>query len=168
MYCGMRFRPTQADLKKECKHHGLSSNGKKTQLLGRLTKLDEQLKTRTGVIVDYQRRLKLQEQAKLASIVFFSWFSNFQEDIRLLIWEDSLPCPRTLCPGEPNPSTSELVYPPSGGNHYDFAKHDRTRLSPPTLNIRQTRQYSAFAKSRGALHSKHIDYVSRRQTFMRT
>jgi len=88
-----------------CDYRGLPSSGTIDQLVERLDAVDEEVKTRKGLITDNDRRVKVQRQLRLARVVPFPWFDKFPAEVSDRIWELSLPGPRTLCLGRPNLST---------------------------------------------------------------
>ena len=90
---------TVPDLKGECKHLGLPHNGKKQELIDRLTKAKEEAQTPEGKVIDYERRLKAYKARRWAEIIPFPWFNKLPYELRHHIWEYSLPGPRTICPG---------------------------------------------------------------------
>lgn len=49
----------------------------------------------------YERSLQAVQKTRLAAIVPFPKFNKFPKEIRQLIWKESLPGPRTICPGDP-------------------------------------------------------------------
>jgi hypothetical protein len=87
-----------SELQEECRYRGISDTGDKTALMSRLWNIHEQCWGPEGRKRDYERRLKVHRKKRLAEIVPFVWFNRFPRDIRLIIWEYSLPGPRTICP----------------------------------------------------------------------
>jgi hypothetical protein len=68
-----------------------------------LVKIKDDASTPEGRVIDYERRLKVHNERRLAEIVPFLWFNKLPYDIRHRVWEDTLPGPRTLCPATPRP-----------------------------------------------------------------
>jgi 2EXR family/SAP domain len=87
------------DLRDECKHRGLDHHGTKYDLICRLSQADVDSRTPEGKILDYERRLKAHQEKRPADIVPFRKFKSLPPELRDLVWEYSLPGPRTLCPG---------------------------------------------------------------------
>lgn len=88
------------DMQEELRYRGLPDTGDKSVLMDRLYTVDEGNWGPEGRKLDYERRLEVYRNKKLAEIVPFLWFNKFPKDIRLVIWEHSLPGPRTICPGK--------------------------------------------------------------------
>ncbi|TVY24017.1 hypothetical protein LHYA1_G007727 [Lachnellula hyalina] len=88
------------DMQEELRYRGLPDTGDKSVLMNRLYTLDEENWGPEGRKLDYERRLKVYREKKLAEIVPFLLFNKFPKDVRLVIWEHSLPGPRTICPGK--------------------------------------------------------------------
>ena len=64
------------DLREECKYRGLDHKGSKYDLISRLSQADEDAETPDGKKLDYERRLKVQQKKRLASIKPFRQFKK--------------------------------------------------------------------------------------------
>lgn len=73
------------DLKAECKHLGLPSSGNWDDLRERLFQAEKEKNTPGGKRLDYQRRLKVQNKAKMANIVSFEYFAKLPHEVRASI-----------------------------------------------------------------------------------
>jgi hypothetical protein len=96
-----------SELQEECRYRGIPDTGDKSALMNRLWTVHEQCWGPEGRKRDYERRLEVYRKKRWAEIVPFVWFNRFPKDIRLMVWEYSLPGPRTICPEhEPYRSSS--------------------------------------------------------------
>jgi len=130
-----------------------------------LTSSDEERKSPAGRKLDYQRRLEVNRKRRLDSIEPFLYFKNLPAEIRIKIWEFSLPGPRTLCPGYPPEPEKEMymrrsslayvtfVEPPSEaqtiyGQTSLFFPKDHQAPKPAALDVCRESRYIALQRYR--------------------
>ncbi|TVY44582.1 hypothetical protein LOCC1_G005252 [Lachnellula occidentalis] len=88
------------DMQEELRYRDLPDTGDKSALMDRLYTVDEENRDPEVRKLDYERRFEVHRKKKLAEVVPFLWFNKIPKDVRLVIWEHSLPGPRTICPGK--------------------------------------------------------------------
>jgi 2EXR family len=119
---------TLEDMQEELRYHGLPDEGSKSVLMDRLYTDHEEIWGPEGRKLDYERRLEVYRKERLAEIVPILEFKKFPKDIRLVIWEQSLPGPRTICPGHA-PRPLPLVS-PSGSVSLDGGEPSNDASDP--------------------------------------
>lgn len=87
---------TVIQLRAELKRRGFPQIGKRDQLVKRIKDHNEWILTPKGRREIYHRKLDIYQKRALAEVVAFEPFSRLPVELRLMIWELSLPAPRIL------------------------------------------------------------------------
>jgi len=107
---------TVAQLRAELKRRGLPLTGKREQLVERINDHNKSIMASAGRLEIYHRKLDVYQKQTLVEVVPFEQFPEFPIEIRLIVWEFSLPEPRILSVGELRRSDGKLHF-PKDDNH---------------------------------------------------
>jgi len=91
-------RPKQ-QFEAELRRRGLPHQGTKPELIERIQDHNDWICTPEGILEAYNRKLDLYRKQALKEVISFERFPKFAPEIRLMIWEYSLPGPRILSAG---------------------------------------------------------------------
>ena len=87
---------TVAQLRVELLRRGLPSDGTRAELVARIKTHNLHIINPEGVRERYRRRLTIVKEVEMEAIVPFPQFQLLPVEVRLMIWEYSLPGPRVL------------------------------------------------------------------------
>lgn len=109
------------DMQEELRYYGLPDEGDRFTLMDRLYTAHEERWSPEGKMLDIERRFEVFRQKRLNEIEPFLWFNKLPKEIRLMVWEMSLPDQRIIWIDKfPKPLTTD----------YDSSRKDRTLHSP--------------------------------------
>lgn len=155
------------ELQAECRDRGLSRDGDRDELIERL-RLFGQDELPPGRNPEYERQLEIYRKKRLDCIEIIPYFNTLPPEIRIKIWEFSLPGPRMLCPGYPQDSEKDKYMrrrgladgpflPPDPPDPTDRAKYTQTCLffpkdhqapKPAALDVCRESRYIALQRYR--------------------
>ena len=143
---------TVTQLRAELQRRGLPHIGKRDQLVKRIKEHNEWILTPKGRREIYHQKLDIFQKRALAEVVAFEPFSHLPVELRLMIWELSLPEKRILSVGGTRRSTGNSYVPK---DKLYFPKDDN-HPNPAALSACQESRAVALKRYRLCFGTTHL------------